>query len=187
MAWADMEIKRRFFADIRVQAIIQQELHLNDSMQKSSAWEEAADDWANVAMGNIELGIDRQNPDKAAVGKMYVQAALRKNGYALRRASASVRADKDCVGVAVTWYGAALEFASEELQKDKDIVYAALQAPPLQDPEDEAAALPREHTQDPMSAAFALQKDRPPMDDSFTPPQVIEGPEQPPGYIHAGD
>ena len=211
-------------------------------MQKASM-ADAATDWETVAMGNIELGIDREDTEsylpesrrvlierqlsvlrekkqllekqiefpeedwtgsekqlklaseqqeelKAALEEIeslraeilrvkqiypeFVKAALKKNGYALRRASAAVGRDKDCVQVAVTWYGAALEFASEELQGDRVLVAAALQAPPLQDPTDPAADLPRVYTQDPTAPEFALQKDRPPLDDSFSPPRVMK-------------
>ena len=206
-AWADMEIKELFFQDQNITAIIQRELMWNDYLQGNrtpSELETAEEDWKETALGLIELGILRDA--KAAnypftregkayydsqiapiqptdgefaemAGKQYVQAALKKNGYALRRASKLVQADEECVTTAVTWYGAALEYAAPKLQRKKAVVEAALKPPPLQDPADEGALLPRKYTAlDPEEEGYKLQLDRPPLDDTETPARVIKDP-----------
>ena len=62
---------------------------------------------------------------KFYTNKTDTMLAVEKNGCALEYASDALRADREVVMAAVSYYGWALEYASEELRKDRDIVMAA--------------------------------------------------------------
>ena len=53
-------------------------------------------------------------------------AAVSQNGLALEYATDEMKNDKDVVLAAVQNYGRALEYASDELKNDKDVVMAAV-------------------------------------------------------------
>jgi hypothetical protein len=55
-----------------------------------------------------------------------VLAAMAQNGYALRYASAELRADREVVLAAMAQHGYALEYASAELRADREVVLAAV-------------------------------------------------------------
>ena len=52
--------------------------------------------------------------------------AVAKNGYALQYATEELRGDREVVMTAVAQHGYALEYATEELRGDKEIMEAAL-------------------------------------------------------------
>jgi hypothetical protein len=54
-------------------------------------------------------------------------AAVQLNGFALEDASEDLRKDRDVVLAAVQQNGLALQYASEDLRKDRDVVLAAMQ------------------------------------------------------------
>ena len=52
--------------------------------------------------------------------------AVREDGFALRNADKSLKADREIVLAAVKQYGAALEYAHESLRADREVVFEAV-------------------------------------------------------------